>query len=328
MSDYRNNNRDRDRENGGSLWRPAYQGNRRRRRYVVKRPVYKQPIVWLLAVAAIGLFLVCGSVLHWGVRDATEQQIGSQGSIVGANASPGPTNAPTNEDGSLAAATSSIEPTATPEPTPSPSPTPNEGPQVWDTANGQSFHFDQNCQGMRNASQESMLTAYNRGLKPCEKCVTSEEAIAARPTMTVKAVTTLPSSLGNVVIQDPQVFDILDIKTQLGSLRGQTALMLSGFTTGSVSLLYTNQPDIYEVHVRAIITDANNNVIWDMDGEPAGYTQAGLDMTREISLVKEISTTDILGAKLTVLVYATQGFAGVDADMAVLGMYQSEITAA
>lgn len=326
MSDYRNNNRDRDKENGGSLWRPAYQGNRRRRRYVVKRPVYKQPIVWMLAAVALCVFVVCGSLLNWGARDATEQQLGSQGTI--GSASPAPTTAPTNEDGSAVLATPTAAPTATPVPTPEPSPTPNEGPLVWDTENGQSFHFDQSCQGMKNASQESMLAAYNRGLKPCDRCVTSAEAVAERPAITVKAVTTLPSSLGNVVIQDPQVFDILDIKTQLGSLNGQTALMLSGTTTGSISLLYSNQPDTYEVRVRAIITDSSNKVLWDIDGETVSYTQAGLDMPREISLVQSISTTDILGAKLTVLVYARDGFEGVDADIAVLGMYQEEITAA
>ena len=68
MSDYRNN-RGRDSEKNGSVWRPAYQGNRRRRRYVVKRPVYKQPIVWLLTAMALCVVLICGSVMKWGVRN-------------------------------------------------------------------------------------------------------------------------------------------------------------------------------------------------------------------------------------------------------------------
>ena len=59
-----------------------------------------------------------------------------------------------------------------------------------------------------------------------------------------------------------------------------------------------------------------------MDDAPVGYTTSGLDMPREISLVKEIATTDILDMNLTILVYASDGFTGVDADIAVLGMYQ------
>lgn len=117
MSDYRNNNRDRDQENNGSLWRPAYQGNRRRRRYVVKRPVYKQPIVWILAAAAVCVFIICGSMLNWGVNDNIQQQIGSQGGgSIGM--SPTSTPAPTNGDGTLATPTPA--PTATPAPTPTP----------------------------------------------------------------------------------------------------------------------------------------------------------------------------------------------------------------
>ena len=163
-------------------------------------------------------------------------------------------------------------------------------------------------------------------MKPCDRCVTSETAIAERPAITVKALTTLPSSLGNVVIQDPQVFDVYDVKAQLGSLGGSPALLVSGSTSGSVSLLYTNQPDTYEIRIRAIVTNSAGSVIWDIDGEPVAYTQAGLDMPREISLVQNISTTDILDMNLTVLVYAKDGFSGVDADIAVLGMYQCKMS--
>lgn len=324
MSDYRNNDRDRDQENGGALWRPAYQGNRRRRRYVVKRPVYKQPVVWLLTAAVVCVFLVCGSLMNWGQGGDPRQQIGAQG-----KPSPSPSAAPATTgdgDGVPGAITDpTATPTATPTPSPEPSPTVNEGPLVWDTERGENFHFDEHCSGMNNATQETMLVAYNRGLKPCTRCVTSEDAIAERPDMTVKALTTLPSSLGNVVIQDPQVFDIYDVATKLGSLGGSPALMVSGTTCGGISLLYTNQPDTYEVRIRAIVTGADGSVIWDMDGEPVAYTQSGLDMPREISLVKEISTTDILNSTLTVLVYAKDGFNNVDADIAVLGMYQAPI---
>ena len=318
MSDYRNSNRDRDQETGGSPWRPAYQGNRRRRRYVVKRPVYKQPIVWILAAAVVCVFIVCASLL--GTNDPTTKQLGTNGTIgVGTSPTATPTVSPSD---AAAQASPTTVPTATPVPTAEPSPTPNEGPLVWDTTNGVSFHFDENCQGMSNAKQETMMSAYNSGKKPCEKCVTNDEAVAERDAMTVKAITTLPSSLGNVVIQDPQVFDITDVKAQLGSLAEKPALLLSGSTKGNIALLYTNQPDIYEIRIRAIITDENNNIIWDMDDAPVAYTTCGLDMSREISLVKEISTTDILDMKLTMLVYSTTGFTNVDADIAVLGMYQ------
>lgn len=324
MSDYRNSNRDRENETGGSPWRPAYQGNRRRRRYVVKRPVYKQPVVWLLAVAAVCVLIVCVSMFNRSTSDRT-QQIDSAGTV-NVGTTPTATQAPGAATSDPSAASPDAEPSSAPTPTPvptaEPSPTPNEGPLVWDTQNGTSFHFDENCQGMKNATQETMLAAYNSGKQPCTRCVTSETAIAERPAMTVKALTTLPSALGNVVIQDPQVFDVYDIKAQLGSLGGSPALLVSGSTSGSISLLYTNQPDTYEIRIRAIVTDANNNVVWDIDGEPVAYTQAGLDMPREISLVQNISTTDILDMKLTVLVYARDGFSGVDADIAVLGMYQ------
>ena len=320
MSDYRNSNRDRDRESGGSPWRPAYQGNRRRRRYVVKRPVYKQPIVWILAAAVVCVFIVCASLL--GSNDTTTtKQLGTNGTIGIGASSPAATPTVSPSDAAAQASPTTV-PTATPVPTAEPSPTPNEGPLVWDTTNGVSFHFDEHCQGMSNAKQETMMSAYNRGKKPCDKCVTNDEAVAERDSMTVKAVTTLPSSLGNVVIQDPQVFDIYDIKAQLGSLAEKPALLLSGTTKGSIALLYTNQPDMYEIRIRAIITDNNNNVIWDMDDAPVGYTTSGLDMPREISLVKEIATTDILDMNLTILVYASDGFTGVDADIAILGMYQ------
>ena len=326
MSDYRNSNRDREQESGGSPWRPAYQGNRRRRRYVVKRPVYKQPVVWLLAAAAVCVLILCSSLLTRNTGDRT--QLSSPGSIsVGATptATTAPGTATANPDADASASPSSA-PTPTPVPTAEPSPTPNEGPLVWDTQNGTSFHFDQNCQGMKNATQETMLAAYNSGKKPCNRCVTSETAIAERPAITVKALTTLPSSLGNVVIQDPQAFDVYDIKAQLGSLGGSPALLVSGSTSGSISLLYTNQPDTYEIRIRAIVTNSAGSVIWDIDGEPVAYTQAGLDMPREISLVQNISTTDILDMNLTVLVYAKDGFSGVDADIAVLGMYQCKMS--
>lgn len=329
MSDYRNSNRDREQETGGSPWRPAYQGNRRRRRYVVKRPVYKQPVVWLLAAAAVCILIVCGSLLNWGANDRTQQQIGSNGTVnVGTTptATPAPNAATSDPAAAESDAAPSSAPTPTPVPTAEPSPTPNEGPLVWDTQNGTSFHFDQNCQGMKNATQETMLAAYNSGKKPCDRCVTSETAIAERPAITVKALTTLPSSLGNVVIQDPQAFDVYDIKAQLGSLGGSPALLVSGSTSGSISLLYTNQPDTYEIRIRAIVTNSAGSVIWDIDGEPVAYTQAGLDMPREISLVQNISTTDILDMNLTVLVYAKDGFSGVDADIAVLGMYQCKMS--
>lgn len=322
MSDYRNN-RGRDSEKNGSVWRPAYQGNRRRRRYVVKRPVYKQPIVWLLTAMALCVVLICGSVMKWGVRNQGTTELDA----LGANASATP--AVTNADGTLADSSESPAPTATPTVAPTPAPTVNEGPLVWDTENGESFHFDENCQGMRNATQETMLVAYNRGLKPCTVCVTSEEAVAERPDITVKALTTLPSTLGNVVIQDPQVFDIYDVTVQLGTLtnlNGAPALMVTGTTTGCLSLLYTNQPDLYDIKIHALLTNANGEVIWEADGDPVSYTQAGLDMTREISLVSAISDTEITGCKLTLLVYAVDGFEGVDADMAVLGMYEQTVS--
>lgn len=322
MSDYRDN-RGRDSEKGGSLWRPAYQGNRRRRRYVFKRPVYKQPIVWLLTATAVCVFLICGSLMNWGMRGNGPTELD------GSDVSASPVPVATNADGTPVDSTESPDPTQTPTAAPTPVPTVNEGPLVWDTESGKSFHFDENCSGMRNATQETMMVAYNRGLKPCTVCVTSEEAVAARPAITVKAITTLPASLGNVVIQDPQVFDVYDVTMQLGTLtnlNGATALMVSGTTTGSLSLLYTNQPDLYDIKIHALLTDSSGTVIWEADGDPVSYTQAGLDMAREIRLVEEISTTEITGCKLTLLVYAVDGFEGVDADMAVLCMYEQTVT--
>lgn len=318
MSDYRNN-RGRDSGKNGSIWRPAYQGNHRRRRYVVKQPVYKQPVVWLLTFVAVCVIVICASVLRWGVRDGGDTKLDAPD----VSASPSIT---AGADGTLPDASSSPAPTATPTAAPTPEPTVYEGPLVWDTENGKAFHFDQNCQGMQNASQETMLVAYNRGLEPCSRCVTSEEAVSERPDITVKALTTLPSSLGNVVIQDPQVFDIYDVTVQLGTLNEVPALLVSGTTTGSVSILYTNQPDLYDIKIHALLTDSAGAVLWEADGDPVSYTQAGLDMARDISLVSAISSTEITGCKLTLLVYAADGFEGVDADMAVLGMYEQTIS--
>ena len=109
MSDYRNSNRDREQETGGSPWRPAYQGNRRRRRYVVKRPVYKQPVVWLLAAAAVCIFIVCGSLLNWGANDRTQQQIGSNGTV-NVGTTPTATPAPNAATSDPAAAASDAAP--------------------------------------------------------------------------------------------------------------------------------------------------------------------------------------------------------------------------
>lgn len=330
MSDYRND-RGRDSEKHEPLWRPAYQGNHRRRRYVIKRPLYRQGIFWIIiAVCVVAISMLFISFFKWGIRDNPHKAIG--GTVPPTPAASGALANPENESQSNPSASPNAAPSSTPTPAPAPSPsltpTLDEGPLVWDTENGASFHFDEHCKGMRGAAQESMLVAYNRGLKPCERCVTSQQAIEARPKIKVKAVTSLPPELGNVVIQDPEVFDIFDVTTQLGNLAlsGKPALMVRGVTTGGVSLLYSNQPNIYEIKVRAILTDDDNKIVWDMDGDPVSYTQSGLDMPREFALAKDISMESLKGLKLTILVYARDGFEGVDADIAVLGMYQNMLS--
>ena len=49
--------------------------------------------------------------------------------------------------------------------------------------------------------------------------------------------------------------------------------MVTGTTTGCLSLLYTNQPDLYDIKIHALLTNANGEVIWEADGDPVSYTQ-------------------------------------------------------
>ena len=319
--------------------RPSYTGNRPSRNYDGKQPFYKQPIAWIIAAALIAL-IVFVIVIFANNNNNTVIENPDITPNVQASLEPGATETPEP--------TATPDPDSTPAPTaePTPAPTVNEGPLVWDTPNGKQFHFDKTCKGMNNASQETMMAAYNRGLQPCERCVTSDSAVAARPAIKLRALSGLPSSLGNVAIQDPQAFDIINVVAAFGVFEeqdengnpisttapvdingnqtnsGPRIFGVNGTTSGSISLLYTNQPEEYNIRICALVTDANGSIVWQVDKAPE-VTLAGFEMPRDFSLFKELNRENVTGLKLTVLVYSTDGFEGIeDVDMAVLGMYE------
>ena len=182
MSDYRNSNRDREQETGGSPWRPAYQGNHQRQKICRKAS----------RIQAAGRMAAgrSGSVHTHRVRLPAQlgrerphsaadwlQRHGKRGYYSHRNARSKrrhirPQLRPTRRP--------AARPRLRPYPPPSRRPRLTKG-RWYGILRTAPVSTLTRMPGMKNATQETIVAAYNSGKKPCDRCVTSETAIARQP---------------------------------------------------------------------------------------------------------------------------------------------------